>query len=279
MQFFETYKVQDMLEAKSNFGHFSTNEEITICGGTSNDSYSLKQVEIYDIKQDVWLRQPDLNFDRRLPSMCLFRSRWIYVFGGTQLRTKADLEDEEDFKSKVQAAAASDGPSQDKKDNANGSMKKPGRRPTEIMEENEEDEYEEEDDNEGEKNKFEEEKNEEEDGGDGDEEENEEEDEDALSAGGISDDDSFIDLEEEEQNYELDFCEHYVHQIERLDMQTQKGKQKKWEVLKLRTDVRIEGQQFGSFQFSQEEIVLFGSSFKSEYPHFSEMQIYKFNHD
>ena len=50
MQFFETYKVQDMLEAKSNFGHFSTNEEITICGGTSNDSYSLKDVEIYDIK-------------------------------------------------------------------------------------------------------------------------------------------------------------------------------------------------------------------------------------
>lgn len=63
-------------------------------------------------------------------------------------------------------------------------------------------------------------------------------------------------------------------------MQTQKGKpRRQWEVLKLRTDVRIEGQQFGSFQFSQEEIIIFGSNFKSEFPHFSEMQIYKFNHD
>lgn len=95
----------------------------------------------------------------------------------------------------------------------------------------------------------------------------------------MSDDDSFIDLEEEEQNYELDFGEQYVHWIERLDTQTQRGKPKKWEVLKLRTDVRIEGQQFGSFQLSQEEIILFGSSFKSEWPHFSEMQIYRFNHD
>ena len=95
----------------------------------------------------------------------------------------------------------------------------------------------------------------------------------------MSDDDSFIDLEEEEQNYELDFGEQYVHWIERLDMQTQRGKPKKWEILKLRTDVRIEGQQFGSFQLSQEEIILFGSSFKSEWPHFSDMQIYKFNHD
>ena len=63
-------------------------------------------------------------------------------------------------------------------------------------------------------------------------------------------------------------------------MQTQKGKpRRQWEVLKLRTDVHIEGQQFGSFQFSQEEIIIFGSNFKSEFPHFSEMQIYKFNHD
>ena len=275
MKFFDIYNAPDMLEAKSSFGHFSTNEEITICGGTSDTAYSMKSVEIYDLKQEVWLRQPDLNYDRRLPSMCLFRRRWIYVFGGTQHRTKSEVDDDDELKIHGLSTPASDGfTSQVKKDHP-GSMKKPGRRPTEIMEENEEDEYEEEDDNDGDGAGQEEEKD---DFGE-DEEENDEEDADALSAGGLSDNDSYIDLEEEEQNYELDFGEHYVHQIERLDMQTQRGKKKKWEVLKLRTDVRIEGQQFGAFQFSQEEIILFGTNFKSEFPHFSEMQIYKFSHD
>lgn len=67
---------------------------------------------------------------------------------------------------------------------------------------------------------------------------------DELSAEAASDD-SFVDLEEEEANYELDFGEHYVIEIERLDMQGKYGK-KKWEVLKLRSEIRIEGQQFGS---------------------------------
>ena len=42
-------------------------------------------------------------------------------------------------------------------------------------------------------------------------------DEDGMSAEAASED-SFIDLEEEEANYELDFGEHYVTEIERLDM-------------------------------------------------------------
>jgi hypothetical protein len=39
-----------MLSEKSNFGHISTNQEIFICGGTSDKKYSLNQVESYDIK-------------------------------------------------------------------------------------------------------------------------------------------------------------------------------------------------------------------------------------
>lgn len=96
-----------MLQPKSAFGHFSTNLEITICGGTSNDAFSLKKVEIYDIKQDIWVQQPDLNYDRRHPSMCHFRNRWIYVFGGTQLKTKAEMEDEEEFKKQIITASES----------------------------------------------------------------------------------------------------------------------------------------------------------------------------
>lgn len=66
-------------------------------------------------------------------------------------------------------------------------------------------------------------------------------------------------------------------QIERLDMQGPGSK--KWEVLKLRSEMRIEGQQFGSIQCSQDEILLFGSNFKSEWPTFSSIQVYKFNHE
>ena len=49
--------------------------------------------------------------------------------------------------------------------------------------------------------------------------------------------------------YEIDFGEVYVTQIERLDTQAntkQAGKTRKWEVLKLKSDVKIEGCQFAA---------------------------------
>mmetsp|Transcript_10907 Transcript_10907/g.16550 ORF Transcript_10907/g.16550 Transcript_10907/m.16550 type:complete len:123 (+) Transcript_10907:149-517(+) len=80
-----------MLEPKAGFGHFSTNFEIFIAGGTQHGSFALNQVHSYDIKQDVWLKQPDLILPRRQPSICLFRNRYVYVFGGSQLKTKREL--------------------------------------------------------------------------------------------------------------------------------------------------------------------------------------------
>ena len=93
VQFFRTDRVRDMKHAKSNFGHFTTNQEVFIAGGTNSENYSLNQVESYDIKSDVWVKQPDLNFDRRSPSMCIFRNRFLYVFGGTQLKDKVKEEE------------------------------------------------------------------------------------------------------------------------------------------------------------------------------------------
>ena len=83
-----------MKHAKSNFGHFTTNSEVFIAGGTDSEDYSLNQVESYDIKSDVWVKQPDLNFDRRSASMCIFRNRILYVFGGTQLKDKVKEEEQ-----------------------------------------------------------------------------------------------------------------------------------------------------------------------------------------
>ena len=56
-----------------------------------------------------------------------------------------------------------------------------------------------------------------------------------------------VDLEKEEEAYELDFGEKYIHQIEMLDMQGQKGKKKRWELIKLRTEQKIEGCSLASF--------------------------------
>jgi len=61
VKFFEIYNKKDMLNAKTSFGHFTTNSEIFIAGGSTRNEYSLKQVESYDIKKDIWLKQPDLN--------------------------------------------------------------------------------------------------------------------------------------------------------------------------------------------------------------------------
>ena len=37
IDFYETYRVKDMLNAKTNFGHFTTNYEIFIAGGTTQN--------------------------------------------------------------------------------------------------------------------------------------------------------------------------------------------------------------------------------------------------
>ena len=52
-------------------------------------------------------------------------------------------------------------------------------------------------------------------------------------------DDSFFDQEEVDNNYSIPFGEHWVTQIERLDMQSPV---KKWEVIKLRSETKVEGQ-------------------------------------
>ena len=202
VEFFETYEVRAMCHAKSSFAHFTTNYEIFIAGGSNEHNFSLNQVESYDIKQDFWLKQPDLNIARRSPSLCLFRTRFLYVFGGTQMKKKVDMKVlEEELKPPKDDKI-------DEKEESENSLKL--------------------------------------DSGDGEEEVEGYDDE--LSAEAASED-SFVDLEEEEANYELDFGEHYVTEIERLDMQGKSGK-KKWEVLKLRSEIRIEGQQFGSLQCS-----------------------------
>ena len=112
------------------------------------------------------------------------------------------------------------------------------------------------------------------------EKDDQEEDDDQLSAEAVSED-SYFDEEENEENYEIDFGEHYVTQIERLDLNVSqmRGKQKQWEVIKLRSACKIEGQQFGSIQCSQDEIIIFGSNFKAEFPTFSQIHVYKFNHE
>lgn len=71
-----------MIEEKSNIGHCSTKKEIFIAGGTNTKNYSLTNVESYDIKKDAWKYLPQMNLARCLPGICLFRQRFLYVFGG-----------------------------------------------------------------------------------------------------------------------------------------------------------------------------------------------------
>ena len=85
--------------------------------------------------------------------MCYFRNRYIYVFGGTQFKTKVELEDEEEFNNQVKNQGSKD-ISETKaaaKTGSSGARSSPSskakpRRPTAILEENEEDESDEEDD-------------------------------------------------------------------------------------------------------------------------------------
>ena len=60
-------------------------------------------------------------------------------------------------------------------------------------------------------------------------------------AGSDDSDLDIVDLEKEEDEYELDFGEHYITQIECLDMQGQRGKKRKWEVINIRNKEKLEG--------------------------------------
>jgi len=66
-------------------------------------------------------------------------------------------------------------------------------------------------------------------------------------AGSDDSDLDIVDLEKEEEEYELDFGEHYITQIECLDMQGQRGKKRKWEVINIRNKEKLEGQSLCSF--------------------------------
>jgi hypothetical protein len=69
----------------------------------------------------------------------------------------------------------------------------------------------------------------------------------ASMAGSDDSDLDIVDLEKEEEEYELDFGEHYITQIECLDMQGQRGKKRKWEVINIRNKEKLEGQSLCSF--------------------------------
>lgn len=77
-----------------------------------------------------------------------------------------------------------------------------------------------------------------------------EESDDVLEASMAESDDSdldIVDLDKEEEEYELDFSEHYITQIECFDMQGQRGKKRKWEVIKIRNQENLEGQSLCAF--------------------------------
>jgi hypothetical protein len=73
---------RDMMQEKSAFGHFATKNEIFIAGGQDMKNRELAKVESYDIKKDTWRILPPMKKARYLPTLCLFRLRFLYVFGG-----------------------------------------------------------------------------------------------------------------------------------------------------------------------------------------------------
>ena len=83
---------RDMQSEKSGFGHFSTKKEIFIAGGQDSKLSEMKKVESYDIKRDTWKNLPSLNKARNWPSLCLFRQRFLYVFGGQNHSQSVSVE-------------------------------------------------------------------------------------------------------------------------------------------------------------------------------------------
>lgn len=74
--------LKDMLDSKCLFGHCSTKLEIFIAGGCGSGTMAKTEVESYDIKKDAWKHMPNMNHARHMNSLCLFRNRFLYVFGG-----------------------------------------------------------------------------------------------------------------------------------------------------------------------------------------------------
>jgi N-acetylneuraminic acid mutarotase len=73
---------RDMMQEKSGFGHCCTKNEIYIAGGQDTQKSELVRVESYDIKRDSWKNLPAMKNARFLPTVCMFRQRYLYVFGG-----------------------------------------------------------------------------------------------------------------------------------------------------------------------------------------------------
>ncbi|CDW79880.1 kelch motif family protein [Stylonychia lemnae] len=79
---------RELLAERASFGAFSTRKEIYIVGGQDNRQTELTKVESYDIKRDAWKIMPSLLKPRQLPTVCMFRSRFLYVFGGLNQSVK-----------------------------------------------------------------------------------------------------------------------------------------------------------------------------------------------
>jgi len=73
---------RDLMSEKAGFGHCTTKNEIYIAGGQDGRYSELAKVESYDIKRDAWKNLPGMKAARYLPSITLFRQRFLYVFGG-----------------------------------------------------------------------------------------------------------------------------------------------------------------------------------------------------
>lgn len=115
-----------------------------------------------------------MNKGRRNPSLCLFRKRYLYCFGGAILRFKDDdISVEVETKKELPKTKLEDA----------------------VIKEADEEE---------------------------DKSGSDEESDDVLEASMAESDDSdldIVDLDKEEEEYELDFSEHYITQIECFDMQ------------------------------------------------------------
>ena len=73
---------RDLMQEKAGFGHCCTKSEIYIAGGQDARSSETNRVESYDIKRDTWKNMPPMRKARLQPAVCMFRQRYLYVFGG-----------------------------------------------------------------------------------------------------------------------------------------------------------------------------------------------------
>lgn len=83
---------RDMMTERASFGHVCAKKEIFIAGGQDSKNSELAKVESFDIKRDTWKNLPALNKARTWPSLCLFRQRFLYVFGGQNHSMTVSIE-------------------------------------------------------------------------------------------------------------------------------------------------------------------------------------------